>query len=102
MIPLLLALLEADERTVKPSLIHGDLWDGNIGTDRETGDVYIFDAGAYYAHNEMELGMWRCKRHRVVNKEVYLREYLKHAGISEPVEMFADRNRLFIYLFITI
>lgn len=56
-IPQLLGPLESDGRFVKPSLIHGDLWDGNIGTDYETGDVYIFDAGAYYAHNEMELGM---------------------------------------------
>jgi protein-ribulosamine 3-kinase len=98
-IPLLLGPLESDGRTVKPSLIHGDLWDGNIGTDCETGDVYVFDAGAYYAHNEMELGMWRCERHRFVNNKIYLREYLRNAGVSEPVEMFDDRNRLYcIYM----
>lgn len=98
-IPLLLGPLESDGRIVKPSLIHGDLWDGNIGTDYETGNIYIFDAGAYYAHNEMELGMWRCERHRFVNNEIYLEEYLRNAGVSEPVEMFDDRNRLYcIYM----
>ncbi|CAG8977666.1 hypothetical protein HYALB_00006616 [Hymenoscyphus albidus] len=98
-IPLLLGPLESDGRTVKPCLIHGDLWDGNIGTDRKTGTIYIFDAGAYYAHSELELGMWRCQRHRFVDQEVYLREYLKNAGISEPIEMFDDRNRLYcIYM----
>ncbi|KAH6668173.1 hypothetical protein B0J14DRAFT_599996 [Halenospora varia] len=66
-IPARLGPFESDGRSVKPSRIHGDLWHGNIGTDYETGDVYIFDAGAYYAHNEMELGMWRCERHRFVN-----------------------------------
>ncbi|KAL3420622.1 hypothetical protein PVAG01_07067 [Phlyctema vagabunda] len=94
-IPALLGALESESRTVKPSLIHGDLWDGNIGTDSKTGNIYIFDAGAYYTHNEMELGMWRCKRHRFVNKEVFLREYLRKAGVSEPAEQFDDRNRLY-------
>lgn len=98
-ISLVLGPLGSDGRTVKPSLVHGDLWDGNIGTDCETGDVHIFDAGAYYAHNEMELGMWRCERHRFVNNKIYLGEYLRNAGISEPVEMFDDRNRLYcIYM----
>ena len=98
-IPLLLGPLESAGRTVKPSLIHGNLWDGNIGTDYETGNVYVFDAGAYYAHNEMELGMWRCERHRFVNNKIYLKEYLSNAGVSEPVEMFDDRNRLYcIYM----
>jgi len=73
-LPALLGPLESDGRTVQPSLIHGDLWDGNIGTDYESGNVYIFDAGACCARNEMELGMWRCGRHRFVNNEVYLRE----------------------------
>lgn len=93
-IPRLIGPLESDGRSVKPCLIHGDLWDGNIGTDYETGDVYIFDAGAYYAHNEMEISMWRCERHRIKSK-VYQREYLRNAGVSEPVEQFDDRNRIY-------
>lgn len=39
------------------SLIHGDLWGGNMGTLLETGEIVLFDAGCYYAHNEMDIAM---------------------------------------------
>lgn len=43
---------------ISPSLIHGDLWSGNIsGCD---GDVVIFDPASYYAHHEAEFGMSWC------------------------------------------
>lgn len=51
-IPRLLGPLEEDGRVVKPCLIHGDLWEENIGTEPRTGDIYVFDASAYYAHHE--------------------------------------------------
>ncbi|KKY28033.1 putative glutathione s-transferase [Diplodia seriata] len=55
-IPRLIGALEADGRSVKPCLIHADLWEGNTGMSVETGDIYIFDAASLYAHNEMEIG----------------------------------------------
>ncbi|KAF2810622.1 uncharacterized protein BDZ99DRAFT_519318 [Mytilinidion resinicola] len=94
-IPKILGPLEADGRIVKPCLIHGDLWDGNIGTDFETGEIYIFDASVYYAHNEMEIAMWRGTFNKVVTSKVYLNTYLARMGISEPAEQFDDRNRLY-------
>lgn len=93
-IPRLLGALESEGRSVKPCLIHGDLWDGNIGTDLTTGDIYIFDSGAYYAHNEMELGMWRCERHGIKSK-VYKQQYLKNFAASEPADEWDDRNRIY-------
>ena len=93
-IPRLLGALESDGRQVRPSLIHGDLWEGNIGTAFDTGDILIFDAGAYYAHNEMEIGMWRCARHRI-NSKVFFREYLRNVPPSEPAEEWDDRNRIY-------
>jgi fructosamine-3-kinase len=38
-------------RSIKPALLHGDLWDGNIavildGEKEEKGKPVIFDAGA--------------------------------------------------------
>lgn len=51
-IPRLLRPLESDGRSVKPSLVHGDLWYGNSGVDRDTGECLIFDACCFYAHNE--------------------------------------------------
>ncbi len=40
----------------QPSLIHGDLWGGNIAGDRE-GNPVIFDPAVYYADREADLAM---------------------------------------------
>lgn len=56
LIPRLLDALTADGRTIKPVLIHGDLWESNIGTDEETDEIYFWDACAYYAHHDLEGG----------------------------------------------
>ncbi|MCJ1477256.1 hypothetical protein MMC13_005927 [Lambiella insularis] len=93
-IPRLLGVLESEGRSVKPCLIHGDLWEGNVGTDLETGNIYIFDACSYYAHNEMEIGMWRTEHHRMKAK-AYKREYLRNMEPSEPIDEWDDRNRLY-------
>ncbi len=94
LIPRLIGALETDGRKVKPVLIHGDMWDGNVGTDSSTGDPWIFDCAAYYGHNEMELGIWRAERHHL-RARVYRKEYLRHMEQSEPEEEFDDRNRLY-------
>lgn len=93
-IPRLLGVLESDGRTVKPCLIHGNMWEGNCATSLETGDILIFDAGCIYGHNELELGMWRSERVRFRSK-TYMRQYLRNFGISEPADEFDDRNRLY-------
>lgn len=94
LIPRLIGALESDGRSVKPCLIHGDMWEGNIGTDIETGNPWIFDAAAYYAHNEMELGIWQAERHRLREK-VYRKEYRRWMPPSEPVDEWNDRIRLY-------
>lgn len=93
-IPRLIGALETDGRSVKPCLIHADLWEGNTGTSYETGNIILFDAGSYYAHNEMEIGDWRCPYNKV-NSKIYTRTYLRHYGMSEPTEDWDDRNRLY-------
>ena len=64
-IPRLIGALEADGRSIKPCLIHADLWEGNTGTSYDTSEIFLFDAGAYYAHNEMEIGDWRCPYNKI-------------------------------------
>lgn len=93
-IPRLLGALETEGRTLVPKLIHGNLWEENCGTSLETGEVQIFDACSFYAHSEMELGMWRSERVRFRSK-TYMRQYLRNVGISEPADEFDDRNRLY-------
>lgn len=44
--------------TIRPSLLHGDLWSGNVsGLD---GNPVIFDPACYYGHHEAEFGMSWC------------------------------------------
>ena len=51
-IPRLLRPLESDGRSVKPSLVHGDLWYANSGLDPDTGESLVFDACCFYGHHE--------------------------------------------------
>jgi len=57
-IPRLLRPLETEGRSISACLMHGDLWDGNTGVDRNTGKPVIFDACSSYAHHE-------CKYHEL-------------------------------------
>ncbi|KAI4643359.1 uncharacterized protein J4E79_011300 [Alternaria viburni] len=93
-IPRLLGALTTEGRKIKPSLIHGDLWEGNIGTAIDGSDVYLFDSAAFYAHNELEVADWRPYYNKISNK-VYLETYLRYQEPSEPKEEWNDRNRLY-------
>ncbi|KKY18182.1 putative vegetative incompatibility protein 4 [Phaeomoniella chlamydospora] len=93
-IPLLIGNLERDGRSVKPCLIHADLWEGNIGTLYDNGNLVIFDAGAYYAHNEMETGDWRCYYNKI-HSSTYGKVYKRYYRPSEPREEWEDRNRMY-------
>jgi protein-ribulosamine 3-kinase len=93
-IPRLLGALEKDGRTIKPSLTHADLWEGNIGTSSENRNVYIFDPAAFYAHFEMDIAYWRSYHNRISNR-IYLRTYLRYCSPSEPKDEWDDRNRLY-------
>ena len=94
-LPVLIGPLESEGRAVKPCLLHGDLWDGNIGTDNKTGQTYIFDASSFYGHNELELGMWRDSHLNCMSWDVYGKAYLNIMGVSEPAHQFDDRNRIY-------
>ncbi len=92
-IPRILKPLQSDGNDLKPSLIHGDLWEGNAGTSCVSGQPIIFDAGALYAHNELEAGMWR--REDVRLGDQFMNHYLEHIPPSEPRIQWDDRNRLY-------
>ncbi|CAO1606379.1 hypothetical protein XANCAGTX0491_009877 [Xanthoria calcicola] len=94
-IPRLLGALQSDGREITPALIHGDLWERNIGIDMESGETVLFDPGSTYAHNEMEFGTWRCTWASYFNSPIYMRLYQRHIEPSEPVDEWNDRNRLY-------
>ena len=57
--PPLLDPLEAEGRPIQRCFIHGYLWERSIGTEINTGTIWIFDFNGYYAHHEMEqLAIW--------------------------------------------
>ena len=47
-VPRLLEPLQSEGRSIKPCLIHGDLWDENTATDMDTGEPFVFDPGSMY------------------------------------------------------
>lgn len=51
-VPRLLRPLETGGNSIKPSLVHGDLWCGNAATDKANGKPIIFDPSSFWAHNE--------------------------------------------------
>jgi len=92
-IPRLLRPLESEGRSVKPSLVHGDLWYANSGIDVDSGESLIFDACCFYAHNEYEFGQWRpiCNRFGAE----YLAAYHSYVQISPPEEDYDGRLDLY-------
>ena len=52
-IPRLLEPLQSEGRSIKPCLIHGDLWDENTATDMNTAEPFVFDAGSMYGEGEV-------------------------------------------------
>lgn len=82
-IPRLLEPLQSEGRSIKPCLVHGDLWDENAATDGLTGEPFIFDAGSFYVHNEYEIGNWRAARHRL-SRKVYVENYKRNFPEAVP------------------
>lgn len=51
-------LFEVLKDDIKPSILHGDLWSGNIAGCG--GEPTVFDPASYYGHHEAEFGMSWC------------------------------------------
>ena len=51
-IPRLLRPLETGGRSIKPTLVHGDIWHGNCQVDSSSNRTIMFDSCCCYAHNE--------------------------------------------------
>ncbi|KAI1295903.1 Fructosamine kinase-domain-containing protein [Xylaria venustula] len=107
-IPRLLRPMESNGRKLKPVLLHGDLWHGNVAADNATDEPIFYDPCAFYGHNECKytqgLGMyllmaldefafWRAARYRTSRHHV--RAYHKIAKVTEPSEDQDDRHALY-------
>lgn len=103
LVPRLIAPLEVAPRTIVPSLIHGDIWEGNMGTVVSSGDLHMFDASALYAHAELEVAELWCFQNRIGHAP-YRAEYRRRLesgwpgkpdGIDEPKAEWEDRTLLY-------
>ena len=54
-IPRLLRPLQSGGRSIKPVLVHGDIWHDNAQIDMDSNRVILFDSCCCYAHNECKL-----------------------------------------------
>ncbi|KXJ85498.1 Fructosamine kinase-domain-containing protein [Microdochium bolleyi] len=86
-------LLRPIEASIRPTLIHGDLWHGNVGVDESTGEPIIFDAASFWAHNEYELAVWRQPWNEITDQHRY--RYHDYFPKAEPADEFDDRNLLY-------
>ncbi|KIK70733.1 hypothetical protein GYMLUDRAFT_65949 [Collybiopsis luxurians FD-317 M1] len=83
---------------IEPVLLHGDLWSGNVGLDRATGEPVIFDPSSFFGHNEADLAIARIFGGFPPS---FFTEYHKYRPKTEPKEQYelrAAAYELFHYL----
>ncbi|KIM97611.1 hypothetical protein OIDMADRAFT_129991, partial [Oidiodendron maius Zn] len=86
-------LLRPIEREIVPTLVHGNLCDGNVSAYFATDLPIIFGASCLYAHNEYELAPWRSEQGRL--NHTYRKKYTDIIPESKPRDEFDSRNQLY-------
>ena len=71
---------------VKPSLLHGDLWSGNIAA--HAGAPVIFYPACYFGHNEAEFGMAWCANFSPAFFEAYHSLLPRQPGFEERRQLY--------------
>jgi protein-ribulosamine 3-kinase len=79
---------------LRPALLHGDLWDGNVALNTDTGGLVMFDCSAMWGHQELDIVLLACPM-REYSSTPILEEYLSVMEPSEPKDEFQDRRRLY-------
>ncbi|KAK9799960.1 putative protein-ribulosamine 3-kinase [Seiridium cardinale] len=92
-LPRLLRPLETGGRIIRPTLCHGDLWDGNIQMDLDSKQPRFFDFSSFYGHHEMDFQEMGHPRYALGREFIDL--YIKEVGASEPQEDLEDRLTLY-------
>ncbi|KAI3441836.1 Protein-ribulosamine 3-kinase [Psidium guajava] len=72
---------------IEPCLLHGDLWSGNISSDKN-GEPVILDPACYYGHNEAEFGMSWCAGFAGAFYDAYFEVMPKQPGYENRREIY--------------
>lgn len=94
-IPRLLRPMESNGRSIKPSLVHGDLWCGNADVDSQTDHPLIYDPASFYAHNECEICCFITPPPDFINKYQTSLEIGALKGINFPAATSMPIIRIF-------
>jgi protein-ribulosamine 3-kinase len=84
---------ETGGNEIKPVLLNGDMWHGNVNADSMTGDPILYDPGSFYGHHEYDLAPRRAAKYQF--GETHRSAYLKLVAASDPQEDCNDRNALY-------
>ncbi|CAN8074921.1 unnamed protein product [Agarophyton chilense] len=87
-------LFEDVKGTIKPSILHGDLWSGNVNGIGETREPVIYDPASYYGHHEAEFGMSWCME----LTSVFWENYRKHIPEAQGFKRRLKLYQLYHYL----
>eukprot|EP01025_Chloroclados_australasicus_P066022 TRINITY_DN9022_c0_g1_i1.p1 TRINITY_DN9022_c0_g1~~TRINITY_DN9022_c0_g1_i1.p1 ORF type:complete len:419 (-),score=21.38 TRINITY_DN9022_c0_g1_i1:53-1309(-) len=71
---------------VKPSVLHGDLWSGNMAGVE--GAPAVFDPAVYYGHSEAEFGMSWCAGFTNAFYHAYHEELPKQPGFEKRRDLY--------------
>ncbi|MED6180955.1 hypothetical protein PIB30_014934 [Stylosanthes scabra] len=72
---------------IEPCLLHGDLWSGNISSDKN-GEPVILDPACYYGHSEAEFGMSWCAGFGASFYNGYFEVMPKQPGFQERRDLY--------------
>ncbi|XP_015950949.1 protein-ribulosamine 3-kinase, chloroplastic isoform X2 [Arachis duranensis] len=72
---------------IEPCLLHGDLWSGNISSDKN-GEPVILDPACYYGHSEAEFGMSWCAGFGASFYNSYFEVMPKQPGFEERRDLY--------------
>ncbi|KAG7018966.1 Protein-ribulosamine 3-kinase, chloroplastic [Cucurbita argyrosperma subsp. argyrosperma] len=76
-----------DNVMIEPCLLHGDLWSGNISSDKN-GEPVILDPACYYGHNEAEFGMSWCAGFGGSFYDAYFQVMPKQPGFEKRRDLY--------------
>lgn len=76
-----------EDAIIEPCLLHGDLWSGNVSSDKNCEPV-ILDPACYYGHSEAEFGMSWCAGFGGSFYDAYFQVMPKQPGFEKRKDLY--------------